>query len=126
MAKKRKLKPQKSRKPDESLKIIEIQRAVSDEIGVPKTEVARVMTSYFKHVRQGILDKKTVYLPKIGILYPCLAPPRRNVATGEDFDNSERVDLPAKYRARLQISGTLKEDVAEMEVTKQDIDDMYH
>ncbi len=123
---KRKLKTSTVRKPKENLSTLELQKQVSDEIGVPKTEVARVINCYFEKMKEGLESKKTIYMSGLGILYPCLNPPRTGVCMGENFDSDERADLPARWALKLQVSKTFKKTMSELDVSEEEIDNMYY
>lgn len=123
----KKLKPTYSRKPSEASTHEEIVRELADETGFTKVDVDYVITTYLKMVRKELLERRLVKLKGLGSLFPMVRAPRfvtnlRSMVGGI----YEKLHTPAVWRVKFIVEKKLREDVADIMVTKRDLEKIYY
>ena len=119
----RKLKPQKNRKPKESYHYKDLEKDVAEELGYTVKSISEILKVMREKMAEALLDKKSVEIPKIGILYPVIKPPRVGVLMKSK--NMDKVIVPAAYRLRLQPSGVIAEDLSRLSISQREIEEIY-
>ena len=122
----KKLRPQKNRKPKENYSVSQLKTDVAREVGFTRRDTEKVINEVWVQIGKAIMEKQTVYLPNIGILFPCVTPPKKAVALRDEFDNPEKIVIPAKWRLRIQPHSVFQNKLAETEVTKKELEDCYY
>ena len=125
MEEKRKLKPQRSRRPSEKLNLTNVYFAISEETGFTVSDIKKVLNNYFDVINQGLHDKKTVLIPRVGTLFPSLKPERIGVSLKGGQGAPEKIIVPAAFRLRFMPSATIKDSLAKVEVTPEELEDIY-
>ena len=67
---------------------------------------------------QGVVEKKDVRIPRLGILTKVVQKPRSLV----HIQTKEKYSVPAKYRVMFKISTTLRKKVGELELAPSSSD----
>ena len=123
----KKLKPIHLRKPSESVSYEQMMKDLADETGFTRVDVDYVVTTYLKMVRKELLERKLVKLRGLGSLFPMVRAPRF-VTDLRTFVNGvyEKLHTPAVWRVKFQVEQKLREDAADIMVTKRDLEKMYY
>ena len=123
----RKLKPTHLRKPSEVVTYEEMVKDLADETGFTKVDVDYVITTYLKMVRKELLERKLVKLKGLGSLFPMVRASRfvTNLLSMVDGVYT-KLHTPAVWRVKFTVEKKLREDVADIMVTKRDLDKIYY
>ena len=123
----RKLKPTYLRKPSEIVSYEEMVKDLADETGFTRVDVDYVITTYLRMVRGELLERKLVKLKGLGSLFPIVKASRlvtnlRSVVDGV----YDKFQVPAVWRMNFVPEPKLKKDVADIMITKRDLDKIYY
>ena len=122
---KRVLKLQKNRKPKDNYSVSQLKTDVAKAAGFTRRDTSKVIDEVWKHIGDALMNKQTFHIPKVAILYPCIKPPRVAVALRDNFDNPEKIQLPATWRLRIQPSSSFQNELAKVKVSKRELDNCY-
>ena len=123
----KKLKPTHLRKPDEGISYEEMVKDLSDETGFTRVDVDYVITTYLRMVKDELLERKLVKLKGIGSLYP-MVKASRLVTNLRSMVNGvyDKFQVPAVWRLHFSPTPRFKEEVADIMVTKRDLEKIYY
>lgn len=126
---KRKLKRYQLRIPKVKVSINEIIDEVSNKTGFSKTDIKIVYRSICMTIKEKILEKKSVTIPHLGIIFPRIRPERRatDMARGKATEGAKPkvITVPARYTLQFNGDRTIKQDLLKLNISKEEIDDIY-
>jgi len=123
----KKLKPTHLRKPSEIVSYEDMVNDLADETGFTKVDVDYVITTYLKMVKKELLERKLVKLKGLGSLFP-IVKASRLVTNLRSMVNGvyEKFQVPAVWRVKFIPEPKLKDEVADIMVTKRDLEKIYY
>ncbi len=123
----KKLKPTHLRKPSEIVSYEDMVNDLADETGFTKVDVDYVITTYLKMVKRELLERKLVKLKGLGSLFP-IVKASRLVTNLRSMVNGvyEKFQVPAVWRMKFIPEPKLRDEVADIMVTKRDLEKIYY
>ena len=123
----KKLKPTHLRKPSEIVSYEDMVNDLADETGFTKVDVDYVITTYLKMVKKELLERKLVKIKGLGSLFP-IVKASRLVTNLRSMVNGvyEKFQVPAVWRMKFIPEPKLRDEVADIMVTKRDLEKIYY
>lgn len=125
MAKKKKYKTTRERRPDKRAYIDDIMSEVSKRTGYRLNDVKEVFRMTLDVIIEKILDKSVVELPRIGMFYPMVRPPMRVNKLKPGTGEAEPMTTPAKWVLRFYAGNYTQGELDKIPVTKEEEDNLY-
>lgn len=123
----RKLKPTHLRKPTEFASYEEMIKDLADETGFTRVDVDYVITTYLRMVKEELLERKLVRLRGLGSLFPMVKASRLVTNLRSAVDGVyDKFQFPAVWRMKFIPEQKLKDEVADIMVTKRDLEKIYY
>lgn len=122
----RKLKPQKQRKPKEILSLSTAVQNISKKTGFKNSDIKLVCDLLFMEMKEGLISKKQVKLPGMGILYPVIKRSRVGVNLNGNKGKPVKCIVPDRWISRYQARKTFDAKLSKLKVTEQELDAMYY
>ncbi len=123
----KKLKPTHLRKPGEIVSYEEMVKSLADETGFTRVDVDYVITTYLRMVKEELLERKLVRLRGLGSLFPMVKASRlvtnfRSIVDGV----YDKFQVSAVWRMKFIPEQKFKDEVADIMVTKRDLEKIYY
>ena len=122
----KKLKNVRARKPKDQLKPHEMINITAKRTGFRREDVSLCIDVLTELIRESIMDRKSVKLKGIGMIFPVVNPPRVLTNMGGQGHSSYKRKLhPPWWSCRFVPEIKLKFDIKDMVVTKKDLAHIY-
>ena len=129
---KRKLKPLWKRRHKDKVSNMEILREIERRTGFKYSDVRIILRTFSQIIKESLLDRKSVWIEKVGIIYPMIKPARIGVALNgmglKSVKNPkpiEKIKVPPMLVLKLQPSTHIAESLKGVKLSKEDIDGIY-
>jgi nucleoid DNA-binding protein len=122
---KRKLKPLRYRKPERTTTVKEMCEYVSKETGFRQEDIAIVIKSLIKFIKQSMRLKLAVSLPKLGIFYPLIKPKRTVMSMNGGVGTPTKMTMDSRWQMKFNTSESIDRELAEIEVSEEEHQDLY-
>lgn len=122
---KRKLKPLSKRKPEETTTSTQMARAIMADTGFRESDIQIVLRSMTSYIKDTMMEGKAVSVPKLGIFYPLLKPSRVVMSMNGGVGKPTKMTMEDRWQMKFRPSESVQGALAEVEVTKEDIDNLY-
>jgi nucleoid DNA-binding protein len=122
---KRKLKPLSKRKPEETTTSTQMARAIMADTGFRESDIQIVLRSMTAYIKETMIEGKAVSVPKLGIFYPLLKPSRVVMSMNGGVGKPTKMTMKDRWQMKFRPSESVQGAMAEVEVTKEDIDNLY-
>lgn len=124
--KKRKLKYLYQRMPDEKVGFDTLKRQLHERTGFAIKDIDEVIYELGELIQEKIIEKKSVYIPKIGTLFPTIKP-GKNVVKINKFKNkgAELMYMPERWVCKFKVKPSFAQRLLEINPTEQEINNIY-
>ena len=122
---KRKLKPLSERKPDELVKMNEFAKEISKRTGFTVPDITKVWKTGIDIIIEYMKANKSIVLPKIGMLYPTMKPPRSVMSMNGGIGIPKKMTMGARWVLRFRPGAFVKKELLKVEPTKEQVDNLY-
>jgi len=122
---KRVLKPLKKRKPEESTGYPDLISSIVKETKYRKSDVKIVVDCMIDKVVESLNNKKSVNLPRIGILFPTIKRSRVGMSLNGNVGKPTKMMVPDRWLPRFQASKCLRQSLSELIVLPKELDALY-
>ena len=122
---KRKLKPLSERKPKEMIKLDKLARKVSEDTGFTSSDIKLVLRSAIDIVINYLKDGKSVSLPKIGMFFPVIKPPRKVMSMNGGVGIPEAMQMAARWVLRFRPGAFVKKELTNHPVSDEQVENLY-
>ena len=123
---KRKLKPLRKRKPEQTTTIKELCKWVSQDTGFREDDIQLVIRSITSYIKDSVMRGFGVSLPKLGIFYPLIKPARTVMSMNGGIGTPTKMKMDSRYQMKFKTSDSIDRDLAEKEVSKEAEDNLYY
>lgn len=112
--------------PTEKVLSTDIISQIHVTTGFPKYQIKEVVDNYFNCVEEAIINKKSVSVPKVGILYPSIKP-GKNVVKINKFKKkgAELMYMAPRWVCRFKVKPSFAKLLLNEVPTKEEVDNIY-
>ena len=121
----RKLKTLSARKPSEKVQMRQFAKEISKRTGYTVHDITEVWRVGIDIIIEYIKAGKSVVLPKIGMLFPMIKPPRKVMSMNGGIGVPEAMVMAARWVLRFQPGKTIKEILINHPVSEKDLENQY-
>lgn len=125
MKEKRKLKYPNKRKPKHRVGADMLAKEVSKRTGFRDNDVKAVFNCYIQVMMEHLANKSAILLPKIGMIYPFIKPPRIAMNLNGGAGDPVPMQMAARWVAKFRPGNQLAAKLLETHVTDEEIDNLY-
>jgi nucleoid DNA-binding protein len=122
---KRKLKPLRNRKPNETTTLPQMSKAIMEDTGFRECDIQQVLRSMTSYIKDSMLEGKGVSLPKLGIFYPLLKPARTVMSMNGGVGTPTKMKMDDRWQMKFKASESIQSILAKQEPTQEEIDNLY-
>ena len=122
---KRKLKPLRNRKPNETTTLPQMSKAIMEDTGFRECDIQQVLRSMTNYIKDSMVEGKGVSLPKLGIFYPLLKPSRTVMSMNGGVGTPTKMKMADRWQMKFKGSESIQSVLAKQEPTQEDIDNLY-
>lgn len=122
---KRKLKPLRNRKPEETTTLPQMSKAIMEDTGFRECDIQQVLRSMTNYIKDSMLEGKGVSVPKLGIFYPLLKPSRTVMSMNGGVGTPTKMKMDDRWQMKFKSSETIQTAIAQKVPTQQEIDNLY-
>lgn len=122
---KRKLKPLRNRKPEETTTLPQMSKAIMEDTGFRECDIQQVLRSMTNYIKDSMLEGKGVSVPKLGIFYPLLKPSRTVMSMNGGVGTPTKMKMEDRWQMKFKSSETIQAAVAKKVPTQEEIDNLY-
>tara|TARA_R110002050_G_scaffold135505_2_gene258170 strand:+ start:7729 stop:8106 length:378 start_codon:yes stop_codon:yes gene_type:complete len=122
---KRKLKPLRNRKPNETTTLPQMTKAIMEDTGFRECDIQLVLKSMTSYIKDSMVEGKGVSLPKLGIFYPLLKPSRTVMSMNGGVGTPTKMKMADRWQMKFKGSESIQGILADITPTQEDIDNLY-
>lgn len=115
------------RMPEKKTGIPELRRKVHEKTGYSVTSIGEVLDVFFEEIGNELMDKNSVSLPHIGILYPYIKPEKNVVRINNTIEGkgAELMKMPARWVCKFKVKSTFAKKLLDEPPTPEEIEKIY-
>tara|TARA_R110002020_G_scaffold459475_1_gene677479 strand:+ start:2436 stop:2813 length:378 start_codon:yes stop_codon:yes gene_type:complete len=121
----RKLRPLSERKPKEMVRINKLAREVSKRTGYTVKDIIEVWRVGIDIIIENLKQEKSIVLPKIGMLFPAIKPPRKVMSMNGGVGIPTAMEMAARWVVRFKPGKFIKKELTNHPVSKEQVEDLY-
>ena len=122
----KKLKPLRHRMPEGKTTIKQMTKHISKETGFTEDDILLVIQSMIRFVKNSMLNKLGVSLPKLGIFYPIIKPSRTVMSMNGGVGAPEKMIMPDRWQMKFKSSEAVDRLLADKKPTQEEINNLYN
>lgn len=122
---KKKLKPLRHRKPKQTTTVKDMTKYIKDETGFREDDILLVIRAMIKFVKEMMLNKIGVSLPKLGIFYPLIKPARIVMSMNGGVGTPTKMTMSDRWQIKFKSSESVDKLLESKTPTQEEIDEMY-
>lgn len=121
----KRLRPISERKPKEHVKMNMFAKEISERTGYTVTDVTEVWRVGIDIIIEYMKEGKSIVLPKIGMFFPMIKPPRKVMSMNGGIGIPEAMTLAARWVIRFRPGKNIKEELLKSPPSKEQVENLY-
>ena len=121
----KKLKPLRHRKPVKTTTVREMTKAIMEDTGFREDDIQLVLKSMINFIKNSMLNKLAVSLPKLGIFYPLIKPSRTVMSMNGGVGTPTKMKMADRWQMKFKTSEAVDKLLESKTPTQEEIDDLY-